>query len=98
VLRTRIADGRSPVVLDVRSHGEFAAGHVPGALHVPFWAILWRAGRLPASAADSVVVYCGHGPRARIARVLLHLRGFSRVSLLAGHMSGWRRAGLPEES
>jgi hydroxyacylglutathione hydrolase len=44
-----------------------------------------------------MTVYCGHGPRAWIAKGLLRLRGFRRVSLLAGHMRAWRRAGRPLE-
>lgn len=86
----------APFILDVRSRREFAQGHLPGAVHLPFWTVLWRARRLPIPRAGPVVVYCGHGPRAWLARWQLRLRGFRRVSSLAGHMAGWRRAGLPE--
>lgn len=94
-LRARIEAGDPPPVLDVRSRAEFARGHVPGAVHVPFWAMLWRARGLPVSREDPVVVYCGHGPRARVAQSLLRLHGFRRVACLAGHMSRWRQAGFP---
>jgi rhodanese-related sulfurtransferase len=97
-LRARLEAGDPPVVLDVRSRREFADGHVPGALHVPFWTVLWRAHRLPISRTDPVVVYCGHGPRASLAGWQLGVRGFRRVSSLTGHMAGWRRAGLPEQT
>lgn len=83
------------VVIDVRSASEFRRGHVPGAVHLPFWAAAFRP--LPASSAP-VVVYCGHGPRAWIARALLRWRGTANVCLLEGHMAGWRRAGLGEQS
>jgi rhodanese-related sulfurtransferase len=97
-LRARLEAGDPPLVLDVRSRREFADGHVPGAVHVPFWAMLWRAGRLAVPRTDPVVVYCGHGPRAHIARALMRLRGFRRVSCLAGHMARWRQSGLPEQT
>ena len=90
--------GQPPAVLDVRSRAEFARGHVPGAVHIPFWGILWRAGSLPMTRHSHLVVYCGHGPRAQLARLFLRARGFTRVSLLAGHMRGWRRAGHPERA
>jgi rhodanese-related sulfurtransferase len=94
-LHARMEGGDTPLVVDVRSRAEFTSGHVPGAVHVPFWAMLWRAGRLPVPRTDPVIVYCGHGPRARMAQSLLRLRGFTRVACLAGHMAGWRRAGFP---
>jgi rhodanese-related sulfurtransferase len=95
-LASRIADGSVPAIIDVRSGREFKRGHVPGALHVPFWMLPFRLSRLP-SRDRAVVVYCGHGPRARIAGSVLRLAGFRSVVYLAGHMSGWRRAGLREE-
>ena len=67
-LRERIAHAVPPVILDVRSRREFLAGHIPGAIHMPFWAVRWRAHRLRAGSDDPIVVYCGHGPRARFAR------------------------------
>jgi rhodanese-related sulfurtransferase len=86
-----------PVILDVRSAGEFAAGHIPGSINIPFWAVPWRAGELGARRDDPIVVYCGHGPRAQLARAALRARGFSRIACLAGHMAKWRAAGYPLE-
>ena len=34
-LRQRQNEEPSPVVIDVRSADEYAAGHIPGALHIP---------------------------------------------------------------
>ncbi len=63
----QINEGRSPVVVDVRSKKEFDEGHVPGAIHLPFWKA-GREWRTIASARElPVVVYCGHGP-TRISR------------------------------
>ena len=96
-LLERIDRGDAPIVLDVRSAGEFAAGHVPGAVNVPFTRVIMGAGRVPARGAQPVVVYCGHGPRAWLAGAALRSRGRGRVMYLRGHMAGWRRAGLREE-
>jgi rhodanese-related sulfurtransferase len=95
-LLARIRAGTAPTILDVRSRGEFEAGHVPGAVHVPFWNVGARLGDIPGSAADPIVVYCGHGPRAWMAGAVLKRHGYTDVSYLDGHMSGWRLAGLPE--
>ena len=83
-----------PLILDVRSAVEFNAGHVPGARHMPFWAVPFRANELGAR-DRTIVVYCGHGPRAQLAAGTLRARGFTNVRLLCHHMAGWRRAGLP---
>lgn len=85
------------MILDVRSRREYDSGHVPGARHLPYWAALTRASSLGIPRDTPLTVYCGHGPRARIAKALLRLRGFRRVSLLAGHMRAWKKAGRPLE-
>ncbi len=96
-LAAQIASGTAPVILDVRSQEEFRSGHVPGAIHVPFWQVRDRALSIPATPRDPIIVYCGHGPRAWMAGAALRRRGFMRVMYLAGHMSAWRKAGLREE-
>ena len=90
-LRARIAAGRAPAVLDVRSASEFRAGHVPGAINLPYWKLL--LGAAPPFPVDAeVVVYCGHGPRARLAGAARRRRGVRQVSLLDGHWAAWSRA------
>lgn len=96
-LLARIESGRSLAVLDVRSDREFADGHVPGATHIPFWLISKRIADIPAGKEDEVVVYCGHGPRAILARRTLRKHGFTRVVFLEGHFSKWRTHGRREE-
>lgn len=93
-----IENGEAPRILDVRSRAEFDAGHVPGAVNIPFAQVRNRAVTIPAGAADPVVVYCGHGPRAWIAGASLRRRGYTNVTYLRGHWSAWSRAGLPEET
>ena len=80
------------LVVDTRSRFEYRRGHVPGAVHVPFWTAPFR--RLPVTdRAAPVVAYCGHGPRAWMARLALRARGFGVVRLLDGHFARWRREG-----
>ena len=92
-----IEAGRAPLILDTRSAWEYNRGHVPGAKHFPFWSSLFRADDLDHPRETTVVVYCGHGPRASLARFALKRSGFQRVLYLQGHMSGWKKAGLPIE-
>lgn len=86
--------GSAPAILDVRSATEYAAGHVPGAMHASFWTLFFSP---PAADPDEpLLLYCGQGPRARIAAVALRRQGFLQLIELSGHMVGWRLAGLPE--
>ena len=93
-----IDGGAPPVIIDVRSPGEFESGHVPGALNYPFWSIAVRASELSAHRADPIVVYCGFGPRANGAALALRMRGFRNVRCLDGHWGGWHKAGLRHET
>jgi rhodanese-related sulfurtransferase len=92
-----IDTGTAPRVLDVRTPGEFDAGHVPGAINIPFQQVSRRASELSAARERPLVVYCGHGPRAWIAGAALRRAGFGHISYLKGHMAAWRRAGLRED-
>lgn len=72
-------DGR-PVV-DIRQRTEFAAGHVPGALHVELGSLTGRPDAVP---DGPVLVHCGHGERAMSAASLLQRAGIAEVVVLAG--------------
>ena len=96
-LLDRLAAPDPPLILDVRSAAEFAAGHVPGAINIPFYAVPFRAGELGPRRDAPIIVYCGHGPRAHLASAALRARGFTRIACLSGHWSQWRAAGYPEE-
>ena len=66
--------------IDVRQEAEFAAGHVPGAVHI-------ELGRLAAHAVDAPdgpVVACGHGERAMTAASLLERAGHTDIAVLDG--------------
>jgi rhodanese-related sulfurtransferase len=96
-LLEQIDASQAPTIIDVRTRQEFSAGHVPGALHIPFQTIGRRLDTIPGARRDPVVIYCGHGPRAWMARAALLRNGFTDVRYLAGHFSKWRRAALRQE-
>jgi len=96
-LAGRIEAGDAPVVLDVRTPAEFAQGHVPGAVNIPYDQLSTRLGELPAGASDEVVVHCQRGGRAAKAETVLHEAGYENVRDLDGHWQAWEAAGLPVE-
>lgn len=97
-LAKRIRSHQQPTVVDVRSGFEFRSGHIPGAIHAPAWKILLRLAKLPADRNAELVVTCEHGPRAQLAKGLLSALGYRNVTLLEGHMAGWRQAGGAQEN
>ena len=96
-LNRLIESGQAPLIVDVRSSREYQAGHVPGAIHLPFWLAFARTDEINAPKDELVVVYCAHGPRAGIGKAALSLEGFTQIRYLQGHMTGWNKAELPVE-
>jgi hydroxyacylglutathione hydrolase len=91
-LRKRLSGG-GLAALDVRTDGEWAAGHIDGALHV-------HAGLLPGRLAEvprdrPVAVVCGSGYRATVAASVLRRAGYTDVCNVIGGMMAWKAAGLP---
>ncbi|MBV6698977.1 MBL fold metallo-hydrolase [Kitasatospora aureofaciens] len=66
--------------LDVRQTVEFAAGHVPGAVHIELGDLAGRTAEAPAGP----IVACGHGERAMTAASLLERAGHTDLAVLAG--------------
>jgi rhodanese-related sulfurtransferase len=97
-LLRRIQANDAPVVVDTRSEFEFGRGHVPGAINAPVRKILLNRARLPEDKSCDMVILCGHGQRAMLARFALGLYGYRDTALLDGHMKGWKEAGLPLQS
>lgn len=88
----------APLIIDVRSEYEYQAGHIPAALHIPFWDTFFTEQLQSYSSTQPFVLYCEHGPRAGIAKWGLSMKGFENIRYLQGHMSAWRKAGLPISS
>lgn len=96
-LAKRIGSGNAPVVLDVRSPEEYAAGHIPGAINIPHDQLATRLGEIPATKSGEIVVHCQMGKRAAAAESTLAQAGYTNVHDLEGQMFGWVQSGLPVE-
>lgn len=72
-------------VVDVRTPEEYAEGHVPGALNIPFDELALRHGEI-GPPATPVLLYCRSGRRSAIAADTLAAQGFSAV----WDMKTWR--------
>ncbi len=82
----------SLTLVDVREESEFAAGAMPGALHVGR-GILERDALSHWSKETELVLYCGGGFRSALAADNLQRMGFTRVWSLAGGFKAWLATG-----
>jgi rhodanese-related sulfurtransferase len=80
-------------LLDVREDDEWAAGHAPGAVHVPMMQIPSRLDDIPED--RDVVVVCRVGGRSAQVVAFLQQNGRERTINLEGGMQSWAAAGRP---
>ncbi|MDR4534535.1 MBL fold metallo-hydrolase [Glutamicibacter sp. PS] len=84
----QLAESQYSLLLDVRTKGEYARGHIPGARQL-------SAGRLLAQLSDlpregTIVTYCQSGMRNSVASSVLRQAGY-RVVQLDGSYAAWCR-------
>ncbi|MEO6092391.1 MAG: MBL fold metallo-hydrolase [Novosphingobium sp.] len=85
------------VVLDVREKDAFAAGHVPGAVHLPRGQLELRVNELLPDPSVAILTICEFGKISTLAAATLRELGFTRAAALDGGMSAWREQGFPVE-
>ncbi|MEV8092228.1 rhodanese-like domain-containing protein [Streptomyces nigra] len=79
-------------VVDVRTPGEYAAGHLPGALNVPLDRLPSALPALRRLPAGELLVVCASGARSENARRLLAEQGVTALTLTGG-TQGWAADG-----
>ena len=95
-LQRLLATGQPVHLLDVRTPGEFATAHVPGATLLPLDELDAAAFcREHGTAGGPVYVLCQSGGRARRAMEKLQRAGFAGCVLVEGGTQAWMDAGLP---
>jgi hydroxyacylglutathione hydrolase len=93
-LRSLVGKGDLQVV-DVRRAAEYAAGHVPGAVHAPLDRLTAEARHL--DPARPTAVLCAGGYRSSAATSLLAQRGFKDLRNVLGGTGAWIAAGYEVE-
>lgn len=86
-VETLMAAKKRPVVIDVRTPGEYADGHIPGATLIPLHEL--RAQLKSLQPTQQIVLVCRSGSRSARAFRLLAVEGFSNLRNMAGGMMAW---------
>jgi rhodanese-related sulfurtransferase len=88
------------LIVDVREPGEYASGHVPGAINIPRGVIeldIWPHVGFP-DATDlnrKITLYCGSGTRCILAAKSLQDLGFTNAVAVDMRIADWAKAGYP---
>jgi rhodanese-related sulfurtransferase len=83
------------LLLDVRSQGEFDAGHIRDARHLPQDHVGGATETLKKYKDKVVIACCESGMRSGAAARVLRTQGFSKVVNLRGGIQAWRAENLP---
>lgn len=86
----------SMIILDVRTPEEYAAGHIPGSVNIPYTHLPSRVSELPGAADKDIVLYCATGVRSEMAAERMREHGYTRLLHLDGDMKAWQEQRRPE--
>lgn len=88
------------LIIDVREPGEYAAGHIPGAINIPRGVIefhIWPFIGYPENPnlAAALYLYCGWGSRSVLAARSLQQLGLTGAVAVDMRLADWLAAGYP---
>ena len=88
-----VLQDEKPTVIDVRTAGEYAAGHLPGAINIDVEApgFADSVSQLPKD--ESYFVYCRSGNRSGVATEQMVQLGFTDLYDLQGGITDWQATG-----
>ena len=72
------------VILDVREQDEYDAGHISGAILIPFTQIEAKANEMLPDKDQLILVYCRSGRRSKIAAEALAELGYTNIKEFGG--------------
>lgn len=87
--------GEKPMLIDVRTPGEWKLGRLTGAKHLDISGGTFEAdiAKLPKEAP--YLLYCQSGGRSGMALSRMKAKGFTDLKHVAGGIGSWKAAGYP---
>lgn len=83
------------VVLDVRTAGEFAEGHLENAINIDVESGQFDAGIAQLDKTKTYAVYCRSGRRSAVAVEKMSSAGFTSLFNLNAGIADWQSQGFP---
>lgn len=78
-------------VIDARDAGQFARGHIPGAINMDWRTVLANRNQIPKD--RPVLIYCNTGSLSAQAGFALRVAGWDNLRILQGGMEEWKAKG-----
>jgi rhodanese-related sulfurtransferase len=79
------------IVIDARDAGQFAKGHIPGAINMDWRQVLAKRNEIPKN--KPVLIYCNTGSLSAQAGFALRVAGWDNLRILQGGMEEWKAKG-----
>ncbi len=90
-----IAEQTDLTIIDVRTAGEFAAGHIDGAINIDVKSPDFATKIDQLDKTKDYLVHCRSGARSTRSLKYFKEKGFKHILHMDGGMIGWNKAGLP---
>ena len=90
---TMIKEKKDLQLIDVRTAGEYAEGHLANAKLIPVQELARRLSEINKS--KPVLLYCRSGHRSGNALKMLQGQGYTDAKQIEGGITAWQEAGLP---
>jgi len=97
-VKAKLDRGETFLLVDVREDSEYAADHLPGAVHLGKGIIERDIENRVPDPATPLVLYCGGGFRSAMAADNLQKMGYTNVLSMQGGIRGWRERAFPLSS
>jgi rhodanese-related sulfurtransferase len=94
-VKAKVDRGEKFTLVDVREESEWAADHLPGAMHLGKGIIERDIEQKIPETGTEIILYCGGGFRSALVADNLQKMGYANVWSMDGGVRGWRQAGLP---
>lgn len=98
VASSAIVETKRTYVIDTRTEAEWKAGHIKGAILIPYDQIKERIGEVTTNRSASMALYCRSGRRSRIALKTLQELGYLNVENLGSLDDARKKLGVPRTS
>lgn len=96
-VKTRLDQGETFYLVDVREESEWANGHLPSSVYLGKGIIERDIEKEIEDTGAEIILYCGGGFRSALAADNLQKMGYTNVSSMDGGYGGWVKAGYPIE-
>lgn len=92
---TQLIKKEHPLILDVRTTGEYSRGHLQDAVLIPVQELQKRLKELASYKDREILVYCATGNRSTVASKILIDNGFRQIANMRHGYHEWVKNDLP---